>query len=86
MVTSGYLANGGDGYEPLSHYTKLNPGPTALFLLESYIEARSPIFPVQEGRIVDIAELDIDIEECSENSKILEAIEKSYFKIQDLIP
>ena len=55
MITSDYLASGGDGYSVLKESESVTKGEDALSLLERYFEIMSPVSPGDEGRTVDIA-------------------------------
>ena len=55
MVTSDYLAGGGDGDSALLKKESITKGEDAQSMLESYFKLMSPVSPKNEGRTTDLA-------------------------------
>ncbi|XP_066922583.1 snake venom 5'-nucleotidase-like isoform X2 [Clytia hemisphaerica] len=59
LVTSSYLADGGDGYTMLKKNEGLVKGEDALNALDAYFSKMSPVTAKVEGRVIDISTDDL---------------------------
>lgn len=72
MITSDYLATGGDGYKALLNKESQTKGEDATSMLESYFKLLSPVAPVDEGRTTDISRMNLVAkDDCSSSGSTM---------------